>query len=94
LDIVQPDAGEEWWEELSWEQVAKYPADLILVDARSGSLTGEELAAQVPSFAALSAAKAGQFGAWQTEYVPSYAGVSAVLEDLAETIRGAKADVV
>ena len=93
LDIVQPDAGEEWWEELSWEQAARYPADLILVDARSGSLTGEELAAQIPSFAALPAAKAGQFGAWQTEYVPSYAGVAAVLEDLAETIRGAKTDV-
>lgn len=94
LDVVQPDAGDEWWEELSWEQAAKYPADLILVDARSGSMTGEELAAQIPSFAALPAARAGQFGAWKTEYIPSYDGVATVLEDLAATIRGAKTDVV
>jgi iron complex transport system substrate-binding protein len=94
LDIVQPEAGDEWWEELSWEQAAKYPADLLLVDARSGSLTGPELAAQVPTFAALPAARAGQFSAWQTEYVPSYAGVAAVLEDLAATIRDMKTDVV
>jgi iron complex transport system substrate-binding protein len=95
LDIVQPEVTESavWWEELSWEQAAKYPADLILIDARSGSSTAEQLM-DVPTFAALPAAAAGQFGAWQTEYVPSYEAFTAVMKDLAATIRGARADVV
>jgi iron complex transport system substrate-binding protein len=95
LDIVQPEATESavWWEELSWEQAAKYPADLILIDARSGSSSAEQLL-NVPTFAALPAAAAGQFGAWQTEYVPSYEAFTAVMNDLAATIRAARADVV
>ena len=94
LDIVVPETiTAEWWEELSWEQAGKYPADLILVDARSGSSSGEQLMA-VPTFAALPAAAAGQLGSWQTEYVPSYAAFTAVMQDLAATIRGAEPDIV
>ena len=94
LDIVEPEAiTANWWEELSWEQASKYPADLILVDARSGSSSGEQLL-DVPTFAALPAAAAGQLGAWQTEYVPSYAAFTTVMQDLAATIRGADPDVV
>jgi iron complex transport system substrate-binding protein len=93
LDVVQPDVTTDFFEELSWEQAARYPADLILIDARSGSSTAEQLM-EVPTFATLPAAAAGQFGAWQTEYVPSYVAFTAVMEDLAETIRGARADIV
>jgi iron complex transport system substrate-binding protein len=94
LDIVVPETiTAEWWEELSWEQAAKYPADLILVDARSGSSSAEDLMA-VPTFAALPAAAAGQTAPWQTEYVPSYAAFTAVVRDLAEAIRGVEEDVV
>lgn len=94
LDIVQPDISEGFFEELSWEQAGKYAADLILLDARQGSATGEQLTEQVATFAALPAAQADQFGAWSTEYVPSYAGFTPVLEDLAAAIRAARADVV
>jgi iron complex transport system substrate-binding protein len=94
LDIVQPDITGEYFEELSWEQASKYAADLLLVDARQWSATGEQLKEQVPTFAALPAAKADAFGSWKTEYVPSYAGFTPILEELAETIRAADPDVV
>lgn len=90
VDVVQPENPDGYWEELSWEQAAKYDADLILLDARQYSATGAELKAAIPTFASLSAAKADQFGPWATEYVPSYAGFTPVLLALAEAIRGAE----
>lgn len=90
LEIAQPDIEEGYFEEVSWEQAGKYPADLILIDARQWSSTGEDLKARVPTFAALPAAKADQFGPWLTEYVPSYAGFTPVLQALAGSIRGAE----
>lgn len=90
VNVVQPDNADGYWEELSWEQAAKYDADLILLDARQYSSTGEELKAAIPTFASLSAAKADQFGPWATEYVPSFAGFAPVLNALAEAIRGAE----
>lgn len=90
MDIVQPDIEEGFFEELSWEQASKYPADLILLDTRQWSATGEELKARVPTFAALPAAQADQFGPWPTEFIPSNAGFTPVLESLTEIIRGAE----
>ncbi len=94
LDIVQPDDKEHFSEELSWEQAGKYPADLLIIDDRQWSATGEELVAQVPTFAILPAAKAGAFASWPSEYVPSYRGMTPVLKSLAETIRDADPDIV
>lgn len=94
LDIVQPETTDGFFEELSWEQAGKYPADLLLIDDRQWSATGEELVAQVPTFAALPAAKAGAFAPWPTEYVPSYAGMTPVLEALTAAIRAADPGIV
>jgi iron complex transport system substrate-binding protein len=94
LDIVQPKNPDGYWEELSWEQADLYKADLILIDARKWSSTGAQLKAQVPTFAALPAAKLDAFGSWDTEYVPSYAGFAPVLEKLTAVIRDADPDVV
>jgi iron complex transport system substrate-binding protein len=95
LDVVVPDAKtmDGYWEELSWEQAGKYPADLFLIDSRQWSSTGEQLM-QIPTFAALPAAKAGQFGAWDIEYVPSYQGFTPVIERLTEVIGAADPNVV
>ena len=94
LDIVVPEVpAEEYWEELSWEQAGKYAVDLFLIDSRQWSNTGEQLMA-IPTFAAQPAAKAGQFGAWDIEYVPSYQGFTPVIEKLTEVIRGANPDIV
>ena len=94
LDIVVPEVpAEEYWEELSWEQAGKYAVDLFLIDSRQWSNTGEQLMA-IPTFAAQPAAKAGQFGAWDIEYVPSYQGFTPVIEKLTEVIRASDPDIV
>lgn len=93
LEIAGPEGDPENFEELSWEQAGKYPADLFLIDSRQWSASGDELMA-VPSFAALPAAQAGQFGAWPIEYVPSYQGFTPVLEELTEVIRNADPEIV
>ncbi len=42
LDIINPETAEEgFWELLSWEQANKYPADLILIDARISEVDAE-----------------------------------------------------
>ncbi|MCA9877535.1 MAG: ABC transporter substrate-binding protein, partial [Thermomicrobiales bacterium] len=96
LDMVEPETttNMEYWEELSWEQAGKYPVDLFLIDSRQWSATGEQLVEKVPTFAALPAAKAGQFGGWDIEYVPSYKGFTPVLQRLTEVIRNADPDIV
>lgn len=71
----------------------KYPADLILNDARSEEFN-EEWLRGVPTFAEHPAMQADQVGNWYTEYVISYQGLSVILGELAATIRGARADVV
>jgi iron complex transport system substrate-binding protein len=94
LQVVVPDVEPtELWETLSWEQAGKYPADLALNDARSGSLSVAEMN-EIATWAAHPAAQAGQVGAWQTEFVASYAGFTAVLEDLAGTVSQANPDVM
>jgi iron complex transport system substrate-binding protein len=94
LDIVAPEAQDSFFEELSWEEVGKYPVDLLIMDDRQWSSTPEELAAQVPTFAALPAVKAGAYGPWASEWVPSYPGMTPVLKNLAELIRNADPDIV
>jgi iron complex transport system substrate-binding protein len=93
LDMVVPtDAGADmggFWEQLSWENVDKYPADLYLADDRQSSMTPAQLM-ENPSFKFLPAAAAGQIGPWSVEYVISYQGLTTVLEALAETVRNAK----
>lgn len=96
LNIVTPETPDpEYpiWQTLSWEQAIKYPADLALQDDRSGAPSVEELK-NFPTWAAHPAAKAGQVGAWQTEFVPSYRGFTLVLEALTEIIRKSRDDVV
>jgi iron complex transport system substrate-binding protein len=94
VEIVEPgmEAG-AYWEELSWEQATKHPADLVLSDARGYSFTIEQLKG-VPTMAEHPAFKADQVGLWRTEYVNSYASFAVVLEELAESIANARADVV
>ena len=36
VELVEPDTDEEFWQTLSWEEVNRYHADLILADARFG----------------------------------------------------------
>jgi iron complex transport system substrate-binding protein len=93
LDLVEPDAGDQYYETLSWEQADRYPADLILHDTRAFSLQPEQLAAY-PTWTTLPAVRAGQVGRWSAEVRLSAQGYAAALEDLAAAVRAARADVV
>lgn len=93
LDIVAPDSDpEDFWQELTWEDADAYPADLILRDVRWQALPVAELE-KIPTWATMPAVKAGQVTPWQLELPYSYAGYAPVLEDLAEAIRSARADI-
>ncbi len=76
----------EFWEELSVEQALLYPADVIFSDVYSVLLTAEDLAGE-PVFAAMPAVAAGQVGLWNRDFPVSYAGATAFLETILETLR-------
>ncbi|MET8308513.1 MULTISPECIES: ABC transporter substrate-binding protein [unclassified Micromonospora] len=91
VDIVIPtklEAG-DYFEALSWENTAKFPADLILLDNRSTALQPKDLAAK-PTWQQLPAVKTNQVTPWDAVPRFSYAGSAPLLENLATAIRNAK----
>jgi iron complex transport system substrate-binding protein len=93
LDLVAH-STDNFFELLSWEQVNRYPADLILVDARNPQLQPEQLATNVPTWNALPAVQAGQVGAWYAAAPYSRRRLIPIMEELTELIRRCRADVV
>ncbi|HYI14993.1 MAG TPA: ABC transporter substrate-binding protein [Thermomicrobiales bacterium] len=91
LDIVAPET-EDFWELLSWEQANKYPADLILVDARNDQIVQEVEA--VGTWQSLPAVKADQLGPWYAGAPYSYARLAPMMVELAGIIREADAELV
>lgn len=94
VELVAPENPDAYWEELSWEQALKYPADLLLLDERDGGFTIDNLAEAPSTLAAHPAVQAGQVGNWYTEFVLSYDAFAAILEELATTISESRDDVV
>jgi iron complex transport system substrate-binding protein len=82
----------DFWETLSWEDVLKFPTDLILVDAREGSYSLDDFAA-VPTWSSVPAVQAGQVDVWHAEPIYSYVGYAPELRRLAGLIRNARGDV-
>jgi iron complex transport system substrate-binding protein len=93
VNMIAPEAPDEYasglFQQLSWEQLNQYPADVYLIDNRASVLSVDELMA-MPTFSLLPAAKARQFAPWPVEYVTSYAGVTPILAALAEAIENAE----
>ncbi|MET8508028.1 ABC transporter substrate-binding protein [Streptomyces sp. NPDC004787] len=91
VNLIVPDKLDPtgWFELLSWENVDKYRADVIMLDNRTGTLQPEQLKAK-PTWAALPAVKAGQVVPRVTEPVYSYAKCAPLLEDLAKALENAK----
>ncbi|GAA5055441.1 iron complex transport system substrate-binding protein [Thermocatellispora tengchongensis] len=83
LTLSEPDKPGEggFWEPLSWENADKYPADVILYDARTQAMTPEQMRAK-PTWAGLPAVKAGQIYPWHAAERYSYLGYAQVLEEL------------
>ncbi|MGW7366267.1 ABC transporter substrate-binding protein [Streptomyces sp. NPDC054841] len=91
VNLVTPtklDAG-GWFEGLSWENVDKYKADIIMMDNRASAIQPDALKSK-PTWAQLPAVKAGQVIPRVTEPIYSYEKCTPILEDLAKAIENAK----
>ncbi|GIJ44990.1 ABC transporter substrate-binding protein [Virgisporangium aliadipatigenens] len=85
----KPDAESPFWETLSWENVGKYPADVIFLDARTQSLQPDQLKSNA-AWAKLPAVVNNQIIPWYSEEPLSYPGYSTKIADLAAGLNKAK----
>lgn len=85
--------AEDYYEMLSWEEADKYPADLIMTDARPFSLTPRQMADTFPTWRALPAVRRGQLSRWIGEPRFSYQLAAPEIERLAADIRKAKVGI-
>jgi iron complex transport system substrate-binding protein len=92
LDIVTGGGAEDYWEQLSWEQVGKYPADLILTDTRTFSLSKEQMM-EYPTWRAVPAVAAGQLGDWSAEPRFNYELAAPVIRNLTEAVKSADTEI-
>ncbi|MEV5436006.1 ABC transporter substrate-binding protein [Streptomyces sp. NPDC052682] len=77
-----------WFESLSWENVDKYPADIIMMDDRSSAIQPADITEA--TWKKLPAVKAGQVIARSPEPILSYDKCVPLVENLAEAIETAK----
>ncbi|MGW2639223.1 ABC transporter substrate-binding protein [Streptomyces sp. NPDC001348] len=80
--------GGGWYESLSWENVDKYDADIIMMDNRSSAIQPADITEG--TWKKLPAVKAGQVIARNPEPILSYDKCVPLLEDLAKAIENAK----
>ncbi|GGL70929.1 ABC transporter substrate-binding protein [Streptomyces fumigatiscleroticus] len=77
-----------WYETLSWENVDKYPADVIMMDDRSATIQPDAITEG--TWKKLPAVKAGQVISRSPEPILSYDKCVAMVENLAKAIESAK----
>ncbi|MFI6326348.1 ABC transporter substrate-binding protein [Nonomuraea sp. NPDC050556] len=87
LDIVVPEKPDQtgYYETLSWENIDKYAADAIFVDARAQSMKLAEIARK-PTWSELPAVKAGHVYPWRAEMRFSCQGYTTLLDELSENL--------
>lgn len=93
VDFVEPPEkakakGGGWYESLSWENVDKYPADIIMMDNRTSAIQPADITEA--TWKKLPAVKAGQVIARNPEPILSYDKCVPLLTSLAEAIEKAK----
>ncbi|MBA2806372.1 ABC transporter substrate-binding protein [Streptomyces sp. KM273126] len=93
VNLVEPPASTlkasgGWFENLSWENVDKYDADIIMMDNRSSAIQPDDITEA--TWKKLPAVKAGQVIARDPEPILSYDKCAPLLENLAEAIENAK----
>ena len=81
---VKAKAG-SYWDEVSWEKADKYPADIVLYDARDGE-AGLKTLKQQPAFSQLTAAKKDSYVPWQAVAPPSHRAYAEVMNELADNL--------
>ncbi|MFF8993085.1 ABC transporter substrate-binding protein [Streptomyces sp. NPDC014983] len=80
--------GGGWYESLSWENVDKYRADIIMMDDRSSAIQPADIAK--PTWKKLPAVRAGQVIARSPEPILSYDKCVPLLTTLAEALEKAR----
>ncbi|MEU6578077.1 ABC transporter substrate-binding protein [Streptomyces sp. NPDC046805] len=80
--------GGGWFESLSWENVDKYDADIIMMDNRTSAIQPADITEA--TWRKLPAVKAGQVIPRTPEPILSYDKCAPLLEDLAKAIETAK----
>ncbi|CAM5287463.1 ABC transporter substrate-binding protein OS=Streptomyces alboniger OX=132473 GN=CP975_12490 PE=3 SV=1 [Streptomyces alboniger] len=93
VNIIEPPekakkASGGWFENLSWENVDKYDADIIMMDNRTSAIQPADLSK--PTWKKLPAVEAGQVIPRIAEPIFSYDKCAPILEDLADAIEKAK----
>ncbi|MYW65961.1 ABC transporter substrate-binding protein [Streptomyces sp. SID8379] len=93
VNFVEPSekakkASGGWYENLSWENVDKYPADIIMMDDRTQAIQPADI--DEATWKKLPAVKAGQIIPRSTEPILSYDKCAPLLENLAKAIETAK----
>ncbi|MEU1592312.1 ABC transporter substrate-binding protein [Streptomyces sp. NPDC005708] len=93
VDFVEPSASVlkasgGWFENLSWENIDKYKADVIMMDNRTSAIQPADITEA--TWKKLPAVKAGQVIARNPEPILSYDKCAPLLEDLAKAIETAK----
>ncbi|MGV9246817.1 ABC transporter substrate-binding protein [Streptomyces sp. NPDC003710] len=93
VNFVEPPASAlkasgGWFENLSWENVDKYRADVIMMDNRSSAIQPADITEA--TWKKLPAVKAGQVIARNPEPILSYDKCAPLLEDLAKAIETAR----
>ena len=93
VNFVEPSekakaVGGGWYESLSWENVDKYQADIIMMDDRSSTIQPADITEA--TWKKLPAVKAGQVIARSPEPILSYAKCTPLLTNLAEALENAK----
>jgi iron complex transport system substrate-binding protein len=90
VDLVTPnDVQGGFFENLSWENVDKYAADIILLDDRTSALQPKDLTGK-PTWTRLPAVKAGQIVGWASELRYSYQALGPVLAGFATALGDAR----
>ncbi|GAA2578080.1 siderophore-binding protein DesE [Streptomyces roseoviolaceus] len=93
VNFVEPPAkakaqGGGWFESLSWENVDKYAADVIMMDDRSSAIQPADITEA--TWKKLPAVKAGQVLSRSAEPILSYDKCVPLVENLAKAIESAK----
>ncbi|RKR88645.1 iron complex transport system substrate-binding protein [Micromonospora pisi] len=79
----------EYFEEISWEQVGRYPADMIIFDGREVPGVAET-AGKIPTWTNLAAVRADQVFRWRPAAPYSYAATAPIYREVAGWLNKAK----
>ena len=94
LDLVKPGGKDAYWETSSWERADRYPADLIIYDARGYEALPLSEVQKMPTWQQLPAVQAKQVAPWKHLVPPSYRQAADAIREMTAIVKRSRADVV